>query len=406
MVIVGAGECGARAAFALREEGYFGRIVLIGSETHHPYERPPLSKPRIDEPDAPYPKVIADKERMTAARIEFNSDSTVASVDGKAHSVTLLDGRTIGYGKLLLATGASPRRLPMADGMSRCVYLRTHDDAVAIGAHLKPKAQVAVIGGGFIGLEMAAVARSLGCAVTVIETQPRILMRGVAAELAAVVHEAHEARGVRLICGTSIASIEQARDRVAIELGDGDRLEVDICLVGIGAHPNTELAVSAGLEIANGIAVDGRLQTSDPDIYAAGDCCSFPLALYGGRRVRLKSWRNAQDQGTLAARTMLGQDATYQAVPWFWSDQYDLTLQIAGLADEGIETVRRDIGQDAFILFHLAADGRLVAGSGIGRGNAVARDIRLTERLIAKRASPPRDRLAAPEASLKALLAG
>jgi 3-phenylpropionate/trans-cinnamate dioxygenase ferredoxin reductase subunit len=182
-------------------------------------------------------------------------------------------------------------------------------------------------------------------------------------------------------------------------------MDADLVIVGIGAIPNTALAEAAGLAIANGIASDDRLRTSDPLIFAAGDCCSFPLALYGGRRVRLESWRNARDQGALAGRNMAGADEPHAAVPWFWTDQFDLGLQIAGLPDEGTETVRRDLSDGAFLLFHLAPDGRLVAASGIGPGNAVARDIRLAEMLIARRAVPPMDRLAAPDFRLKALLA-
>ena len=176
-------------------------------------------------------------------------------------------------------------------------------------------------------------------------------------------------------------------------------------MIGIGAVPVTGLAEAAGLAVENGIAVDAELRTSDPDIYAAGDCCSFPLDIYGGRRVRLESWRNAQDQGALAARNMIGGSEGHAAVPWFWSDQYDMTLQIAGLSDEASSSVRRDLDDGAFILFHLAGDGRLVAASGIGRGNAVARDIRLAEMMIAKRARPTPDQLASPDVKLKSLLA-
>ncbi|KAB2862650.1 MAG: ferredoxin reductase, partial [Bauldia sp.] len=176
-------------------------------------------------------------------------------------------------------------------------------------------------------------------------------------------------------------------------------------VVGIGAVPVTGLAEAAGLALDNGIAVDACLRTSDPDVFAAGDCCSFPLALYGGRRVRLESWRNAVDQAGLAARNLLGAEDPIASVPWFWSDQYELTLQIAGLPDEGAGTVRRDIGDGAFILFHRAADGRLAAASGIGPGNAVAKDIRLAEMLIARSARPDPALLASPATRLKSLLA-
>jgi 3-phenylpropionate/trans-cinnamate dioxygenase ferredoxin reductase subunit len=176
-------------------------------------------------------------------------------------------------------------------------------------------------------------------------------------------------------------------------------------LVGIGAIPNTALAEAAGLKVDNGIAVNERLETSSPDIYAAGDCCSFPLALYGGRRVRLESWRNAQEQGNLAAANMLGAGEVVASVPWFWSDQYEMTLQIAGLSEGTVRTLRRDVGENAFLLFHLDAEGRLLAASGIGPGNAIARDIRLAEMLIAARAHPAADALTDNAVKLKSLLA-
>ncbi|RVD36636.1 ferredoxin reductase, partial [Mesorhizobium sp. M8A.F.Ca.ET.023.02.2.1] len=238
-----------------------------------------------------------------------------------------------------------------------------------------------------------------------IEAQPRILMRGVPAEIAEIIHKAHVAEGVDVVCGQGIASIADDGKEVRVMLAGGREISADLAVIGIGAVPVTELAAEAGLAIENGIAVDAELRSSDPDIFAAGDCCSFPLAVYGGRRVRLEAWRNAQEQGALAARNMLGAGEAHAAVPWFWSDQYGLSLQIAGLSDEGRSTVRRDLDDGAFILFHLAEDGRLVAASGIGPGNAVARDIRLAEMLIGKRAKPSVEALESPDVKLKALLA-
>lgn len=405
MVIVGAGECGARAALALREAGYRGSVTLIGAELHLPYERPPLSKETMAHEGEPAPRTIASVERLAEAGIDILVGSQVIAIDRNARTVQLASRTVVPYDKLLLATGASPRRLPLAGGSRRCLYLRTFDDARTIRSHLRSRLRLAIIGGGFIGLELAASAAKLGCTVTVIEAQPRILMRGVPVEIAEVIHTEHESHGVRMLCGQGIAAIEDMEDGVRIGLADGEAVTADLCIIGIGAVPNVELARSAGLVIENGIAVDKCLRTSDPDIFAAGDCCSFPLLLYGGRRVRLEAWRNAQDQGALAARNMLGANEAHAAVPWFWSDQYDLGLQIAGLPEEGVEIIRRDLGDSAFILFHLAGDGRLVAASGIGPGNAVARDIRLAEMLIAKRANPPREKLAAPDTKLKALLA-
>ena len=203
----------------------------------------------------------------------------------------------------------------------------------------------------------------------------------------------------------AIADIETTLGTASVTLADGRRIEGSLLIAGIGALPVVELATAAGLAIDNGIAVDAQLRTADPSIFAAGDCCSFPLAVYGARRVRLEAWRSAQQLGTLAARNMLGHGDVHDAVPWFWSDQYDLGLQIAGLPDEGRQVVRRDLGAGAFILFHLADDGRLVAASGIGIGTAVARDIRLAEMLIGRGARPDASLLATADVKLKSLLA-
>lgn len=402
-VIVGSGECGARAAFALREEGFAGAITLVGSERHLPYERPPLSKDGM-RADSAGMKQIADAARFEEAGIRLMLATEVSAIDRSAKSLTLGNGSSLPYETLLLATGARPRRLPLAEGVRHCLYLRTHDDAEAIAVRLKPNARIAIIGGGFIGLELAAAARMRGCEVTVLEALPRLLARAVPEEITSVITDVHRANGVDVLCGVSLQTLSDRDDGVEITLGDGSMLAADLVVIGIGAIPNSELAEQAGLAVQNGICVDEHLRTEDPAIFAAGDCCSFPLAIYGGRRVRLEAWRNAQEQGTLAAKNMLGRSEPHVAVPWFWSDQYDMTLQIAGLFDEGATTVRRDVGEGAFLLFHLATDCRLVAAGGIGPGNAVARDIRLAEMLIARRAAPSPEKLADPDSKLKALL--
>ena len=405
MLIVGAGECGARAAFALRENGYEGSIKLVGEEPHLPYERPPLSKEAITSEELPSPKWVSLPDRFSSLKIECVTGNAAAAIDRRAKAVRLSDGSAVRYEKLLLATGAAPRRLPLApESSDRVLYLRSFDDAIRLRSHLKTGRHVAIIGGGFIGLELAASARKRGADVTLIEAQPRILMRGVPAEIAKVVADRHEAEGARLICGGGISVMAEHSGGIEIALTDGETIEADCAVIGIGATPVTGLAASAGLATDNGIAVDAKLRTSDADIFAAGDCCSFPLRIYG-RRVRLESWRNAQVQGTLAARNMLDAEEPISSIPWFWSDQHDLTLQVAGIADGAANTARRDLGGGAFILFHLAADGRLLAASGIGPGTAVARDARLAEMLIARGARPLPEQLAAPDVRLKALLA-
>jgi 3-phenylpropionate/trans-cinnamate dioxygenase ferredoxin reductase subunit len=404
MVIVGAGECGARAAFALRDLGYGGSVTLIGDEPHAPYERPPLSKDILSSESELEPRWAHADHRFAAEKIDFLSATAVVGLDRQRKTVELADGRAIGYDRLLLATGAVPRRLPLApDGSKRVAYLRNYADSLYIRTHLKPGSHIAIIGGGFIGLEVAASARKRGAAVTVIEAQPRILMRGVPAEIAAVIAARHAAEGARLLCGRAIRSIDDEGARLLIELSDGEAIAVDLAVIGVGAQPVTGIAEAAGLELDNGIAVDATLATSDPDVFAAGDCCSFPLGIYGSRRVRLESWRNAQEQGALAAKDMLGAAEPVSAVPWFWSDQHDLTLQVAGLADGATDHVRRDLGQGSFILFHLAASGQLLAASGIGVGNAVARDIRLAEMLVSRGTSPNPAALTQPSVKLKSL---
>jgi 3-phenylpropionate/trans-cinnamate dioxygenase ferredoxin reductase subunit len=407
MVIVGAGECGARAALAFRENGFEGPVTLIGSETHAPYERPPLSKDAITDEAHPEPKHVALAERFAEQRIDLITGRDAVAIDREARAVKLSDGSAIAYEKLLLATGAVPRRLPMAEPLGeRCLTLRTFDDALRIRGLLKPGVRVVIVGGGFIGLELAASARKRGAEAVVIEAQPRILMRGVPEAVAAVIAHRHGQAGAEIVTGQGISAITGSDKGVTVELASGRKIEADFAVVGIGAQPVTALAAEAGLAIDNGIAVDSLLRTSDENIFAAGDCCSFPLEIYGGRRVRLESWRNAQDQGMHAARNMLGGSDAFGVVPWFWSDQYDLSLQIAGLAEGATQVVRRDVGDGAFILFHLAEDGRLIAASGIGPGNAVARDIRLAEMMIAKGVKPDPAELAAPEVKLKKLLAG
>ncbi|KAA1179995.1 ferredoxin reductase [Rhizobium tropici] len=403
-VIIGAGECGARAAFALREKGFSGDITLIGTEPLAPYERPPLSKGGSSEP--PEPKFIALLEHYREQSIDLRLDTTVTAIDPAIKTIRLADGEALSYDKLLLATGASARGFPGVDGVSQRIrVLRTHANAVALHAALYPGQHIAVIGGGFIGLELAATARTRGADVTVIEGQPRVLKRGVPEAIAEAITQRHRQEGADIRCGQVIEAIQEDAGKAMVRLSNGETISADLLLVGIGALPNVALAAGAGLAIDNGIAVNERLETSVADIYAAGDCCSFPLALYGGRRVRLESWRNAQEQANLAAANMQGEGAEISAVPWFWSDQYDLTLQIAGLADEAVTHVRRDLDDGAFILFHLGVDGRLLAASGIGRGNAIARDIRLAEMLIAARAHPDHTALSASSVKLKSLLA-
>lgn len=406
MVIVGGGKAGARAAVAFRENGYEGPVTMITDEIHAPYDRPPLSKVALTSDAPPAPPFLIDAATLASINVSLITGSPATSIDRKDKKVTLKNGQSFSYEKLLLTTGAVSRRLNITGAnSSRVLYLRSYEDALALRMSIAPDTHLIIVGGGFIGLEVAASARKRGAKVTLIEGLPRVLSRGVPEEIAEVITARHLAEGVNMHCNASIASFEERDDQIIVLLNDGREIIGDTVLVGIGAIPVSEIAETAGLRHENGISVDEFLQTSDEHIYAAGDCVSFPLSVYGGRRVRLESWRSAQDQGALAAANMLGGSQPLVTVPWFWSDQYDLTLQIVGLQDEGNSTIRRDLNDNAFILFHLAAEGRLVAASGIGNGNAVSKDIRLAEMIIAKGMKPLPNDLADPTINLKRILA-
>lgn len=404
MVIVGAGECGARTAMSLRTSGWTGDIALLGSENWLPYERPPLSKAAMLAEDAPQPVTVYREDDFAGAGVIHRGGVHVDRIDRDSRQVVLSTGETIDYHKVLLATGASPRALPSAAGFDTVHMLRTHDDAVRLRTELTPGARVTVVGGGFIGLELAASAAVRGCAVTVLEMAPRILGRAVPAEVAAIVDARHREAGVDIRCGVQLAGITEI-DRVStVTLADGTAFESDVLVIGIGAVPETAVAEKSGLDVDNGIRVDGHLATSDPDIFAAGDCCSFPHPLFGGRHIRLEAWRNAQDQAVVAASNMCGGNETYAAVPWFWSDQFDLGLQVAGMPGDADRQVVRIRPDGVEIRYGLDVEGRLVSAAAVGTGNAVAKDIRLAEMMIAERISPDPTLLADPTVNTKTLL--
>ena len=403
IVIVGAGEAGARAALGQREGGHAGAITLIGDEPHAPYERPPLSKAFVLEEDEPSP-TIADARDLGARGIEVRHGARVASLDPARKTLTLTDGESIGYDILVLATGARPRRLSIPGG-EHAQTLRSVEDARRIRAALRGGARTIIIGGGLIGLELAASGRKLGCEVSVIEAAARILTRGVPEVFARRLAERHRAEGVHLFEGCGLIAIERRGAAFDVRLANGQTLEADFVTAGVGAEPNVELARAAGLAIDNGITVDENLRTSDPDIFAVGDCANFPLLAFGGRRIRLEAWRNAFDQGAHVAKAILGTAGAYRAVPWFWSDQYDWTLQITGVPDLGRSVVTRPMGGGAEIAFHMAEDGVLTGASALGPLSAIGKDMRIAEMLVSAGASPDPLKLADPMVKMKALLA-
>ncbi|WP_434733026.1 FAD-dependent oxidoreductase [Rhizobium sp. YTUHZ044] len=404
IVIVGAGEAGIAAAKAVREKGWTGRVVLIGNENLLPYERPPLSKATLVEGAGFAPKLILTAERIAQLGIELLDATEVVSIRRAEKVVILSDGARIPYHRLLLTTGARARSLgvPTAEG-ARVVTLRTYGDAVGIRKIVGQGCRVAVIGGGFIGLEVAASAVIRGAYATVIEAGPRLLTRAVPAAVAELIKSKHERMGVRVETGAIVERIDFNAGRSNVILASGQSHAADLVVVGIGAIPNIELAQAAGLAIDNGILVDETLATSDPNVFAAGDCCSFPHGLYG-RRIRVEAWRNAQRQGAAAAASILGEARPYLDVPWFWTDQYDETLQIVGLCDPGQVELVRDLGSRARLFYYLADDGRLVAACGFGSLGAVAKEIRIAEMMISRRLSPDVRALADPTTNLKSLL--
>jgi 3-phenylpropionate/trans-cinnamate dioxygenase ferredoxin reductase component len=401
VVIVGAGDCGTRAAMVLRSNGFEGAITLVGDEAGEPYERPHLSKQVLVDLE-PTPTPITSSEELNRLNVDVVAGSAMG-IDRSAQRVEIGNGTNIGYDRLLLATGARARR-PALDGDHLVLTLRTLADATRLRAGVRPGAHVLIIGGGFIGLEVAASLGSLGCQITVVEFAHRLMSRVVPAQVAAVVQERHLAAGADLRFGVGVDRLVERSDRIEATLTDGAVISCDLVMAGVGAVPNTEIGAGAGLDIDNGIAVDGRLQTSDPAIFAAGDCCSFPHPLYGGQRVRIEAWRNALDHASVAANTMIGGDSVCSSVPWFWSDQYELGLQIAGLHTAAVYDVARRRDDGCEVRFGIDHDGRVVSVSGVAEGTSIGRDISLGERLIAARATPRATLLADPAVNLRELL--
>ncbi len=397
IVIIGGGMAGARACINLRANDYQGPITLISEEGLLPYDRPPLSKASMLEEGEPQPIWLLEPDIVASLKVHAMLGVPVSKIDRAAKEVVLSDGRKVHYSKLLIATGAKPRSLG-----PNALTLRDHRDTLELRKRFNPGKNIVIVGGGFIGLELASSAAKLGAKVTVIEAQPRILMRGVPEPIARIIHDRHVAAGVEMLVGTAIEAINPH----SVKLKDGREIPADTIVAGIGASPEVRLAEEAGLKIENGIACNAQMQTSDPDIYAAGDCTSFVHEQLGGRRIRLEAWRSAQEQAATAVANMLGGSKSHVAVPWFWSDQYDLGLQIAGMADMGPRIVERRPAENALILFHLAEDGTIMGVSGIGPGNAIARDVKLAEMMIAKGMKPAAEALADPSVQLKTLLKG
>ena len=380
ILIAGAGHAAGQTAVSLRQGGFEGRIVIIGEEPYLPYQRPPLSK-KFLAGELELERLFLRPQRYYEQHdVDVRLNTRVAAIDRDGHKVQLQDGSELGYTKLVLATGTRVRRLGLAgEELPGAHYLRTVDDVLAIRDDFRPGARLVVLGAGYIGLEVAAVAVQAGLDVSVWEIADRVLARVASPELSAFYERVHREAGVELQLGQPPVSAIGGNDRVeTIVDGNGQERPADIVLIGIGVLPAAELAEAAGLPCDDGILVDEYCQTEDPDILAIGDCTNHPNSLLG-RRLRLESVHNAQEQAKTAAGTLLGQPRAYAQVPWFWSDQYDLKLQIAGLAEPGCQrVVRGEPGERSLAVFHLA-DGRLQAVEAVNS----AREFMQGKKLIA-----------------------
>ena len=404
-IIIGAGHAGGELAVALRNEGWEGRILLLGEEAHLPYHRPPLSKAYLAGSVEKSSLSIRPQAAYDRANVEFFGGVRVSRIDRAGKRVELADGKQLAYDRLAIATGGRPRPLavPNAAAAERCAnfhYLRTLDDVELIRAQMATGKRLAIVGGGYIGLEVAAAAVAQGLQVTVLEALPRVLQRVTAAELSAYYERKHREAGVDIRTGVQVADLQISGEWVsAVCCADGSVLETDLVVVGIGLLANTELAAEAGLQVDNGILVDEYARTSDPDIYAAGDCTNHPNALLG-RRLRLESVPNALEQSRVAAANMAGKCKSYASVPWFWSDQYELKLKMVGLS-EGFErlVLRGDPQSDSFSAFYLK-DGKVLAADTVNR----PQDFIAAKRLVAEGIAVTAEQLADDTKPLKELL--
>jgi 3-phenylpropionate/trans-cinnamate dioxygenase ferredoxin reductase component len=399
IVILGAGHAGVQTAASLRDEGFDGDIRLIDAGQELPYQRPPLSKAFLKGEASADSIVLRGRAFYSEKGIDLLLGESARAIDRRAKQVVLGSGARLDYDRLVLATGARGRELPMAAGLKGVHALRDLADAARIKAEVERARHVVVIGAGFIGLEFAAVAAKLGASVTVLEAQPRVMMRAIAEPISAAFQAKHGALGVTLLLGEGVAAFTSAAGRVSgVETATGRKLKADMVVVGIGVMAEDRLAKEAGLALDNGIAVDAQLATSDPAILAIGDNNSHPNPFFGGR-LRLESVQNAVDQGKCAARNLTGKSEPYRSVPWFWSDQADLKLQIAGVSPCATrQALRGDPASGAFSVFGFEGD-RLKVVESVNR----PADHMIARRLIAEGARLTPEQAADPGFDLKAL---
>lgn len=401
IVIIGGGQAAVSAIDTLRRRGYSGHIALVGEEPVLPYQRPPLSKKYLAGELEPERLTIRPAAFYVQHAVELHIGSRASAIERTRKQVRLEDGRELPYDALLLATGSRARRLALPGAeLAGVHYLRSKADVDAMRPELTPGRHLAVIGGGYIGLEVASTARERGLDVTVYEVASRLMSRVTCDAVAGFYQGEHERHGVHVRCSTRLVALHPGTDgRVgAVETHESGTQPADLVVIGIGVLPADELAAAAGLECANGIRVDAHCRTSDPDIYAAGDCTQHPSARYGCR-LRLESVDNAFEQGASAALNMLGIDAPHDKVPWFWSDQYDLKLIIVGISTgHDMVILRGAPAQRSFSACYLR-QGELIALDTIN----APKDQMAARRLVAQRVRPDLLRLADPAVPLKDL---
>jgi 3-phenylpropionate/trans-cinnamate dioxygenase ferredoxin reductase component len=403
IVAIGASHAGVQFVATLRELGHDGPITLIGAEAARPYQRPPLSKAFMTGGATPESLALRGPDFFAESGIEMRLGTTACAIDRARRRVFLSDGETVDYDALMLATGTRPRPWPGGPMPEGVFALRSLDHATCLRMAAEQLCgPVVIVGGGYIGLELAATLRSKGGhEVTVVEAAPRLLARSASFALSAVVARRHAEAGVRLRAGVGVTGLETRDGRIdAIRLDDGNILPAALVILGIGVLPNQELAMEAGLPCENGIIVDRQCRTADPAIFAAGDCTLHPNRFAGGM-IRLECVQNAHDQARTAAAVLTGQEASYDSVPWFWSDQLGMKLQTAGLLGGAVRCVPRgapDSGRGAF--YHLGPDGRLQAVETVN----VPAEHMLARKLLAAGASPTDEQIADPRFDLRVLL--
>jgi 3-phenylpropionate/trans-cinnamate dioxygenase ferredoxin reductase subunit len=399
IVIAGAGHAAGQLLGSLKQQKFAGQIVLIGDEPYLPYQRPPLSKKFLSG-DMPAERLyVKPASFYEDPQIELKLETLVSDIDRANKTVTTNDGENITYDKLILALGAKVRRLPIeGTDLEGVHYLRGIADVQAIRADMQNKKNAVIIGAGYIGLEVAAVLRQQGLGVTVVEMADRVMSRVVSPEISDFYQIQHTEQGVKLRLSTGIVALHGDRKIDSVETADGEQIEADFVVIGVGVEPNTELAAQAGLAVDDGIVVNDQCQTSDSDIYAVGDCTTHPNAIYD-RQLRLESVHNALEQAKTAVSNICGHETHYAQVPWFWSDQYDLKLQIAGLSSGYDDVVIRGNPADGSFACMYLKDGRLIAADAVNS----PREFVQSKALIAAKTPVDREKLGDVNTEIKDL---